>query len=146
MDPVDEKPARRLNLARLIMIYVRSFELNCPNEAMHYFYMLRKYTNCNNENMFIVSVADLVLESKCYEQILGRISKNGVRTKGLIDQFLSPEITTEAIAKMVADRLMGKGFYEEAIDVYDIANVIRSLYLIALIKSFHFSIKMRCWI
>lgn len=123
VDPLDKKPARRLNMARLIMIYVRTFELSCPNEAMHYFYLLRNHTDANNENLFKISVADLVVETKYYEKILGRVSRNGVRTKGLIDQFLSTAFTTESIAKMVADNLTAKGLYEEAIDVYDVANV-----------------------
>lgn len=37
-DPV---PLRRLNVARLIMLYVEKFEVSDPAEAIQYFYFLR---------------------------------------------------------------------------------------------------------
>jgi nuclear pore complex protein Nup93 len=41
VDPGDTPPARRLNLARLIMLYVRKFEATDPKEALQYYYFLR---------------------------------------------------------------------------------------------------------
>jgi len=41
VDPSDRPPARRLNLARLIMLYVRKFEATDPKEALQYYYFLR---------------------------------------------------------------------------------------------------------
>lgn len=37
----DKPPMRRLNIARLIMLYTRKFEATDPKEALHYFYFLR---------------------------------------------------------------------------------------------------------
>jgi len=40
-DPNDPTPQRRLNFARLIMMYTRKFEETDPQEALQYFYFLR---------------------------------------------------------------------------------------------------------
>ena len=40
-DQTDKTPLRRLNIARLIMLYTRKFEATDPKEALHYFYFLR---------------------------------------------------------------------------------------------------------
>lgn len=37
----DKAPMRRLNVARLVMLYTRKFEATDPKEALHYFYFLR---------------------------------------------------------------------------------------------------------
>lgn len=122
MDPIDEKPARRLNLARLIMIYVRKFELTCINETLNYFFLLRNYSDSEGQNLFKTYVSYLAVETKEYETILGSVQRNGIRTKGLIDQFTSINITAEGVAQMIADDLVKKGIYEDAINLYDIAN------------------------
>lgn len=122
VDPMDEKPARRLNLARLIMLYVKKFELTCLNESLNYFFLLRNYNDSNGQNLFKTSVSYLAVETKEYETILGKMHQNGVRTKGLIDQFSNVNVTAESIAQLVAENLVSKGVYEEAIDLYDIAN------------------------
>lgn len=41
IDIEDPIPLRRLNVARLIMLYVRNFEITDPAEALQYFYFLR---------------------------------------------------------------------------------------------------------
>ncbi|CAH1994037.1 unnamed protein product [Acanthoscelides obtectus] len=122
IDPMDEKPARRLNLARLIMLYVRRFELTCIREALHYYYLLRNYSDCDGVNMFKMCVAYLAVETKEYEVILGRMQYNGIRTKGLVDDFVGANITVESIAQMTAENLVKKGLFEEAIDLFDVAN------------------------
>jgi nuclear pore complex protein Nup93 len=122
---MDVRPSRRLNLARLIMIYVRKFEITCPNEALHYFFILRNFSNEEGVSLFKICVCDLTIETKEYSRILGAVQPNGIRTKGLIDQFTNAEINAENIAQMIGDNLVKKGLFEEAIDVYDIANVSR---------------------
>lgn len=37
----DPEPLRRLNFARLVMMYTRKFEATDPREALQYFYFLR---------------------------------------------------------------------------------------------------------
>ncbi|XP_056638972.1 nuclear pore complex protein Nup93-1 [Diorhabda sublineata] len=122
IDPMDEKPSCRLNLARFVMLYVKKFELTCPNEALHYFYFLRNYNDSENENLFKISVSYLAVETKLYELILGKVQLNGIRTKGLVDQFTDANITAESIAQLIAQNLLKKGLFEEAIDLFDIAN------------------------
>lgn len=123
IDPADPKPARRLNLARLIMIYVRNFEFSCPNEALHYFYLLRNHKDSEGRSLFKICVTDLALETKEYEKLLGKMLRNGVRTKGLIDQFVDSNISADSVAELVGTTLVRKGLHEEAIDIFDIANV-----------------------
>lgn len=141
IDPMDPRPSRRLNLARLIMIYVRKFELTCPNEALQYFFLLRTYNNEDDLNLFKVCVCDLVIETKEYNRILGTVEPNGIRTKGLTDQFVTAEITTESIAEMVAETLVKKGLFQEAIEVYDIANA--SLFFVLNLKTYNSNFRTR---
>lgn len=133
VDPGDPKPFRRLNIVRLIMIYVRKFELICFDETLHYFYLLNKYHDCDGKSMYMICVSDLVQESREYEIFFGKIQKNGVRTKGLLDEFHNPEVTPEKIANVVADQLVTKGLFEDAIDLYDVANVTYSTRMIAIV-------------
>lgn len=71
----------------------------------------------------MICVGDLVQESRGYERFFGKIQPNGIRTKGLLDEFHNPEVTPEKVANLVAEQLVGKGLFEDAIDLYDIANV-----------------------
>lgn len=41
IDIEDPVPLRRLNIARLVMLYVRGFEITDPAEALQYFFFLR---------------------------------------------------------------------------------------------------------
>lgn len=41
VDISDPVPLRRLNVARLVMLYVRKFEITDPAEALQYFFFLR---------------------------------------------------------------------------------------------------------
>lgn len=105
------------------MIYVRNFELTCLNEALHYFFLLRNFTNSDGVDIFKLCVSDLAIETKQYEAILGVVQKNGIRSKGLLDKFTTPSISTESIAEIIGNNLIKKGLYEEAINIFDIANV-----------------------
>lgn len=42
-DNEDPKPLKRLNMARLVMLYVRKFEITDPAEAFQYFFFLRYF-------------------------------------------------------------------------------------------------------
>ncbi|XP_023022838.2 nuclear pore complex protein Nup93 [Leptinotarsa decemlineata] len=121
-DPMHDKPAACLNLVRLIMMYVKKFELTSLNEALNYFYFLRYYNDSEGHNLFKISTVYLAIETKQYEMILGKVQRNGIRTKGLIDQFTGANITAESIAQLIGERLVKKGLYEEAIEVFNIAN------------------------
>lgn len=123
VDPEDSPPSRRLNIARLIMLYVKKFEITNPLEAIHYYYMLRNLQTLDRQNLFMVCVGDLAQETRDYELIFGKIMPNGLRSQGLIDQFVSSSLSTESLAEMVANELVKKGLYEDAIKLYDLADV-----------------------
>lgn len=122
IDPTDPKPARRLNLVRLVMLYIKKFELTSINEALHYFFLLRNYTDDVGQSIFKTCVSYLAVETKEYDLILGKVQRNGLRTKGLVDQFNTSNLPAESIAQLTAENLMKKGLDEEAIDLFDIAN------------------------
>lgn len=122
VDIEDPKPVRRLNLARLVMLYVNQFEISDPGEALQYYYFLRHLTDSNGKNLFLTCVTDLVTENLNYELIFGRMQLSGMRTRGLIDQF-DGVINIQASCNSIADDLVKKGLFEDAIKMYDLASV-----------------------
>ncbi|XP_050670495.1 nuclear pore complex protein Nup93-like [Leptidea sinapis] len=122
VDTDDPIPLRRLNLARLLLLYVRKFELTDPVDALHYYFFLRNLKDPSGKNLFMCCCTDLALESRDYEMLFGRVdSVTGIRSTGLLDQFNSPQIDSKVIALNVAEQLENKGLFEDAITVYDIA-------------------------
>ncbi|XP_018577850.1 nuclear pore complex protein Nup93 [Anoplophora glabripennis] len=118
LDSTDPKPARHLNLTLPIKSYVSKFEQSSLNGALHYFFLLRNCTDSEDRNLFEVLVSDLAINTKEYERIFGKVQAGGVKTKGLIDQFKNVDVRVE----MVAETLIKKELYEEAIDLYDAVN------------------------
>ena len=127
---MDPKPSRRLNIVRLIMLYVRKFELTCVEESIHYFFLMANIINSDGYNMFVVCVTDLAIETKEYDKIFGKMQRNGVRSRGLLDQFKCADASVEQIAAKVAEQLAQKGLFEDAINMYDIAYVSFHVFLI----------------
>lgn len=67
---------------------------------------------------------DLALESRDYELLFGRMdAASGMRSTGLLDQFNNPHIDSQVIALNVAEQLVSKGLFEDAITMFDIAGV-----------------------
>lgn len=116
-DP-DPSPLRRLNFARLIMMYTRKFEETDPREALQYFYFLRHLKTNQNENLFMTCVSELVQETKEYEMLLGKLLKDGTRKPGAIDRF---QIDSQCIIEKVARDAEAKGAFEDAVRLYDLA-------------------------
>ncbi|XP_018336593.1 nuclear pore complex protein Nup93-like [Agrilus planipennis] len=134
IDPMDIKPGRRLNMARLIMLYVQRFELSCVAEAVHYFFFLRNLRSKDNVNLFLLSVSDLAQETKDYEGLFGKMQPNNVRSKGMIDEFKTAGISTESLVEVVAEQCVKKGVFEEAVDLFDLAgNQERVLNLLCIL-------------
>lgn len=122
VDIEDPKPVRRLNIARLVMLYVNKFEISDPFEALQYYYFLRHLTDSDGKNLFLVCVTDLVTENLNYELIFGKIQSNGIRSRGLIDQF-DGVINIQSACSSIADDFIKKGLFEDAIKMYDLAGV-----------------------
>ncbi|KAL0895007.1 hypothetical protein ABMA27_013478 [Loxostege sticticalis] len=122
VDTDDPTPLRRLNLARLLLLYVRKFELTDPSDALHYYFFLRNLKDPSGKNLFMCCCTDLALESRDYELLFGRMDAiTGLRSQGLLDQFNNPHIDSKVIALNVAEELVNKGLFEDAITMYDIA-------------------------
>ncbi|CAG4943938.1 unnamed protein product [Colias eurytheme] len=135
VDTDDPNPLRRLNLARLVLLYVRKFELSDPSDALHYYYFLRNLKDPSGKNLFMCCCTDLALESRDYDLLFGRMDPaTGLRTTGLLDQFNNPHIDSKVIALNVAEQLVNKGLFEDAITMYDIAgNLERVLELFCVL-------------
>lgn len=105
------------------MLYVRKFELSSIEEAVHYFFLLNHLYNKDGTNVYSRCVSDLAQESREYERLFGRIQRNGIRTKGFLDQFKHPEVSVEKLAAQIAEELKDKALFEDAVDMYDLSNV-----------------------
>lgn len=85
--------------------------------------------NCRNKrdpegrNLFLSSVSSLAIECRHYDLLFGKIQRNGIRSHGLIDQFKSIEIDPRKVCEIVADELVKKGLFEDAIKMFDLAGV-----------------------
>lgn len=148
VDIEDPIPLRRLNVARLIMLYVRNFEITDPAEALQYFYFLRygffyepfslsiacilifiifgsrrNKRDPDGRNLFLTCVSDLTIECRDYDLLFGKMQRNGIRSRGLIDQFESIEIDVRKACELVGDELVKRGLFEDAVKLYDLAGV-----------------------
>nr|KAF6411211.1 nucleoporin 93 [Rousettus aegyptiacus] len=117
-EPGDPPCMRRLNFVRLLMLYTRKFESTDPREALQYFYFLRDEKDSQGENMFLRCVSELVIESREFDMILGKLENDGSRKPGVIDKFTND---TKPIINKVASVAESKGLFEEAAKLYDLA-------------------------
>ncbi|MBW01841.1 Nuclear pore complex protein Nup93, partial [Eschrichtius robustus] len=117
-EPGDPPCMRRLNFVRLLILYTRKFESTDPREALQYFYFLRDEKDSQGENMFLRCVSELVIESREFDMILGKLENDGSRKPGVIDKFTSD---TKPIINKVASVAENKGLFEEAAKLYDLA-------------------------
>ncbi|CAH2324545.1 nuclear pore complex Nup93 isoform X1 [Pelobates cultripes] len=114
----DSPGVRRLNFVRLLMLYTRKFEPTDPREALEYFFFLRNEKNSQGEDMFLRCVSDLVIESREFDMLLGKLEKDGRKKPGAIDKFKKD---TDSITNYVASVAENKGLFEEAAKLYDLA-------------------------
>ncbi|KAG8437674.1 hypothetical protein GDO86_008399 [Hymenochirus boettgeri] len=117
-DAGDPQGVRRLNFVRLLMLYTRKFEPTDPREALQYFYFLRNEKDNQGESMFLRCVSELVIESREFDMLLGKLEKDGSRKPGVIDKFTRD---TKPIINKVASVAENKGLFEEAAKLYDLA-------------------------
>jgi len=117
-DSSDSGNLRRINLARLIMMYTRKFEVTDAREALQYFYFLRSLKTAGGDNFFMSCVSELVLETREFDMLLGRLDKDGTRKPGAIDRF---QQDNQRITEMVAKDTEAKGLFEDAVRLYDLA-------------------------
>lgn len=128
VDPQDPKPMHRINMVRLILMYVQKFENSNVNEALHYFFCLRNLRSPEGDNMFLVCVSDLVMETRQFDYVLGRLEPDGCRAPGLVDQFKGEKENVVKVIERVAQNLENKGQYEDAVKLYDLAGMHESVF------------------
>lgn len=64
-DPQDLSPVGRLNVVRLVITYAKEFELTNTYEALHYYYMMRKFKESDGCSVMTKCVVNLLLENGC---------------------------------------------------------------------------------
>lgn len=77
------------------------------------------------QDLFDSCVSELVMESREFEMLLGRIQPDGSRKPGCIDKFQRD--TSETIG-FIASEAESKGLYEDAVRLYDLAKVSITLH------------------
>ncbi|XP_014473557.1 PREDICTED: nuclear pore complex protein Nup93-like [Dinoponera quadriceps] len=119
VDPADKPPAKRLNFARLILLYVKRFESSDPKESLHYLFLLRCMKDPYERNMFAAFAAEMVVDATPANRVLlvGKLEKDR-RMQGILDQF---QINTDDVINICADMLYRKGLLEDAVTMYDLA-------------------------
>ncbi|KAG6798255.1 nuclear pore complex protein Nup93 [Apis mellifera caucasica] len=119
VDPADKPPAKRLNFARLILLYVKRFDSTDPEECLHYLFLLRSMRDPYDRNMFAVSTAEMVVDASptVRAQLVGKIEKDRW-IPGILDRF---QINVEDVVNISADTLYRKGLLEDAVIMYDLA-------------------------
>ncbi|KAH8864347.1 Nuclear pore complex protein Nup93 [Schistosoma japonicum] len=140
---------RRLNLARLIMLYTRKFEATDPEKALMYYYMLSdvqvtaeksseeksnttilnglhnitfERLDAKNHNLFVQCVCELALGNKELDLLLGCVSENDIRKPGAIDRFCKSAESRRELVRTVADVFESSGQLVEAIHLYLLAS------------------------
>ncbi|CAI5439404.1 unnamed protein product [Caenorhabditis angaria] len=109
----------RLNLARLIVAYTKNFELIDVPRSLDYWFLLRGVTNPSGADVFEMAVSRSVYITNQADAILGRLSADGRRENGLIDEYLSDP--SDVIARVAHDTEL-TGDWENAVGLYLLAS------------------------
>ncbi|KAL3072410.1 hypothetical protein niasHT_034094 [Heterodera trifolii] len=111
---VHEPSVCRLNLARLLLLFVKDFELSNIEYAINYCFFARDFKldtpSADNatirqegRSVFVAAVSRIVFMSGHREAILGRLDPQGNRVPGLIDKFKDAMDICELIASIAFD-------------------------------------------
>ncbi|XP_030564508.1 nuclear pore complex protein Nup93-1 [Drosophila novamexicana] len=122
-EPTDPPPMRRLNLARLIIMYTKCFEQTDTVEALQYYYLLRHFKATDGRNLMMTCFCDMLVEN-CDDNMLllifGEPDPNDPwrYIGGIFAQFPNMEHDKYALAGMVGDELSDRTKFEAAIRLY----------------------------
>lgn len=120
----DRDGTHQLNFARLVMNYAKQFALTDSREALQYYFLLRGVAEArpgsDGRDLFEACISDLAIESREFELLLGRVQADGSRKAGCVDKFL--EQPSEIICTVAQDA-EDKGLFEDAVRLYDLAQV-----------------------
>jgi len=87
---INDKNEREIDFTRIISNYVKSFKFSDPRIAIEYIILIGLSTEKQNEQVQLCHEAlrELVLETKEFAILLGKISRDGTRIPGVIEERL----------------------------------------------------------
>lgn len=85
---VNDKNQREINFVKIISNYIKSFKFSDPRIATEYIILIGLSTEKQNEQMHLCHEAlrELILETKEFTLLLGKISRDGTRIPGVIEE------------------------------------------------------------
>ncbi|KAK0425495.1 hypothetical protein QR680_009235 [Steinernema hermaphroditum] len=92
----------KINFARVMLLYVKNFEIPNPDVALDYYYFLNKLKSPVGGNLFEACVSRIVYISGQTAEILGCFDADGNRRQALIDRYSGIDVG-EVIARVAAD-------------------------------------------
>ncbi|KAF1769268.1 hypothetical protein GCK72_001084 [Caenorhabditis remanei] len=118
---VDQNDATKchLNLARLIVAYTKSFELIDVPRSLDYWFLLRGITTPTGSDVFEMAVSRAVYLTGQSDAILGKLTPDGRREKGLIDEYLDDP--SDVICRVANDTEL-TGEWDQAVGLYLLAS------------------------
>lgn len=119
-------------------IHKFSFSINCIVVFINFLFLSSNKRDPDGRNLFLTCVSDLAIECRDYDLLFGKMQRNGIRSRGLIDQFESIEIDVRKACGLVGDELIKRGLFEDAIKLYDLAGVSLKIIFIIFILKFSF--------
>ncbi|CCD73434.1 Nuclear pore protein [Caenorhabditis elegans] len=108
-----------LNLARLIVAYTKSFELVDVPRSLDYWFLLKGITTPTGSDVFEMAVSRSVYLTGQTDEILGKLTPDGRREKGLIDEYLDDP--SEVICRVASDTEI-TGEWDQAVGLYLLAS------------------------
>ncbi|KAJ8985827.1 hypothetical protein NQ317_012068 [Molorchus minor] len=132
VQPITNTTAFSLNFALLLETHVLNLELDLLPSALNYLFLLRHLENWEGRNVFEMNMANLIIRTKEYVKILGKIepptrSQNQRqqvchREKALIDQFKVTEMFKGIVTEIQQQILSKNDGWEELINFYQTVN------------------------
>lgn len=124
-DPTDPTFCK-FNFARIVILYVKRFEMINISYAINYCFFLNKlyldtHNNEDSTSLFEACVSRLVYVSNQADAILGKLSADGVRVRGLLDRFTDINVT-DVISRVALDTSLN-GDNLTACSIYCLAGV-----------------------
>ncbi len=83
-------------------------------------WLIQGMRGAQNKELFNMCVSELVMESREFELLLGRMQPDSTVKAGCVHKFQSD---TSQVISFVAVEAEAKGLYEDAIRLYDLAKV-----------------------
>jgi len=92
----------------------------CSNKS---YFDFREMENDHEDDMFTVCVSELVQQTRDFDLIVGRLEPDGCRIPGVLDLFKGVRTSTQEIIRFIALDCEVKGNLEDAVHLFDLANV-----------------------